>query len=120
MIRRPPRSTRTDTLFPYATLFRSRDRSWNRGLEGEVWMLDGSRSVFGPEPWSEALAERLDRFDIHPAAPLWGRGELRTTGAVRRLEEAALADDEAMVLRAGLESAGLRQERRAKIGRAHV
>src|SRR3546814_3353967 len=38
MIRRPPRSTRTDTLFPYTTLFRSgiglskfRQRSW-RGL----------------------------------------------------------------------------------------
>src|SRR3546814_15561445 len=27
MIRRPPRSTRTDTLFPYTTLFRSRDVS---------------------------------------------------------------------------------------------
>src|SRR3546814_9363698 len=27
MIRRPPRSTRTDTLFPYTTLFRSRSRS---------------------------------------------------------------------------------------------
>src|SRR3546814_10410785 len=26
MIRRPPRSTRTDTLFPYTTLFRSRPR----------------------------------------------------------------------------------------------
>src|SRR3546814_7836748 len=26
MIRRPPRSTRTDTLFPYTTLFRSEDR----------------------------------------------------------------------------------------------
>src|SRR3546814_5026677 len=26
MIRRPPRSTRTDTLFPYTTLFRSRHR----------------------------------------------------------------------------------------------
>src|SRR3546814_14295114 len=26
MIRRPPRSTRTDTLFPYTTLFRSGDR----------------------------------------------------------------------------------------------
>src|SRR3546814_21141752 len=25
MIRRPPRSTRTDTLFPYTTLFRSHD-----------------------------------------------------------------------------------------------
>src|SRR3546814_4869044 len=27
MIRRPPRSTRTDTLFPYTTLFRSDDES---------------------------------------------------------------------------------------------
>src|SRR3546814_4842090 len=27
MIRRPPRSTRTDTLFPYTTLFRSRSAS---------------------------------------------------------------------------------------------
>src|SRR3546814_702318 len=26
MIRRPPRSTRTDTLFPYTTLFRSHNR----------------------------------------------------------------------------------------------
>src|SRR3546814_4703868 len=26
MIRRPPRSTRTDTLFPYTTLFRSKHR----------------------------------------------------------------------------------------------
>src|SRR3546814_3559810 len=27
MIRRPPRSTRTDTLFPYTTLFRSEDQA---------------------------------------------------------------------------------------------
>src|SRR3546814_16964406 len=27
MIRRPPRSTRTDTLFPYTTLFRSHEQS---------------------------------------------------------------------------------------------
>src|SRR3546814_1607135 len=27
MMRRPPRSTRTDTLFPYTTLFRSPDRA---------------------------------------------------------------------------------------------
>src|SRR3546814_18867808 len=32
MIRRPPRSTRTDTLFPYTTLFRSRP-SWPRGAK---------------------------------------------------------------------------------------
>src|SRR3546814_16621741 len=30
MIRRPPRSTRTDTLFPYTTLFRSRRRGEGR------------------------------------------------------------------------------------------
>src|SRR3546814_3606916 len=29
MIRRPPRSTRTDTLFPYTTLFRSPDRPFS-------------------------------------------------------------------------------------------
>src|SRR3546814_4177103 len=29
MIRRPPRSTRTDTLFPYTTLFRSNDLRYN-------------------------------------------------------------------------------------------
>src|SRR3546814_5859941 len=33
MIRRPPRSTRTDTLFPYTTLFRSSDM---RGTGGPL------------------------------------------------------------------------------------
>src|SRR3546814_1175428 len=33
MIRRPPRSTRTDTLFPYTTLFRSWNSSAVRGLK---------------------------------------------------------------------------------------
>src|SRR3546814_19119570 len=34
MIRRPPRSTRTDTLFPYTTLFRSSidERCWRERL----------------------------------------------------------------------------------------
>src|SRR3546814_4156683 len=36
MIRRPPRSTRTDTLFPYTTLFRSRLETQ------EVWTFAGS------------------------------------------------------------------------------
>src|SRR3546814_15295124 len=34
MIRRPPRSTRTDTLFPYTTLFRS-SNNLNRGKRGD-------------------------------------------------------------------------------------
>src|SRR3546814_17338051 len=32
MIRRPPRSTRTDTLFPYTTLFRSRPTAFEEGI----------------------------------------------------------------------------------------
>src|SRR3546814_8669630 len=35
MIRRPPRSTRTDTLFPYTTLFRSRQRTSIRKSTGD-------------------------------------------------------------------------------------
>src|SRR3546814_17798866 len=34
MIRRPPRSTRSDTLFPYTTLFRSSDRLRLAALSG--------------------------------------------------------------------------------------
>src|SRR3546814_6913339 len=34
MIRRPPRSTRTDTLFPYTTLFRSVRQSGPEALQG--------------------------------------------------------------------------------------
>src|SRR3546814_9424837 len=36
MIRRPPRSTRTDTLFPYTTLFRSDLENQRKRLERDV------------------------------------------------------------------------------------
>src|SRR3546814_21142472 len=36
MIRLPPRSTRTDTLFPYATLFRSAQSPAGRALPGAL------------------------------------------------------------------------------------
>ena len=100
-------------LFNRVLAERVRSGSWDAPLEGEVWVLDGSRSVFGPEPWSEALAQRLAEFDIHPSGPLWGSGSLRSAGMARVLELAALGDPQSMRLRAGLEQAGLRQERRA-------
>src|SRR3546814_13265369 len=37
MIRRPPRSTRTDTLFPYTTLFRSEDLGF-RNTTPLLWL----------------------------------------------------------------------------------
>src|SRR3546814_2362501 len=44
MIRRPPRSTRTDTLFPYTTLFRSPRRypAWRPFLSDPVKLLFGT------------------------------------------------------------------------------
>lgn len=87
--------------------------NWNAALDGEVWMLDGSRSVFGPEAFTDELQARLAAFDIHPTGPLWGEGELRSTDASRNLELAAMQGDTAIRLRNGLERAGLKQERRA-------
>src|SRR3546814_12361311 len=53
MIRRPPRSTRTDTLFPYTTLFRSlvlRRRPRRRAR------ADHRPRLFRPDRWPGALA----------------------------------------------------------------
>src|SRR3546814_3590059 len=46
MIRRPPRSTRTDTLFPYTTLFRSAvHRHQRAGRLRRVHVAEGKRRV---------------------------------------------------------------------------
>jgi tRNA pseudouridine13 synthase len=100
-------------LFNRVLAARVADGSWDQGVDGEVWVLDGSRSVFGPEAWTEALAARLAEFDIHPSGPLWGLGGLRTTGRALAVETAALDDAQSLSLRVGLEAAGLKQERRA-------
>ncbi len=100
-------------LFNQALAARVARGDWDQPVPGEVWMLDGSRSVFGPEPWSEVLAQRLADFDIHPSGPLWGAGPLRSQDEAAALELAAMADEASLALRAGLEQAGLKQERRA-------
>src|SRR3546814_3577077 len=43
MIRRPPRSTRTDTLFPYTTLFRSREDLQRTHGDFPVFWFQGDR-----------------------------------------------------------------------------
>src|SRR3546814_10237165 len=50
MIRRPPRSTRTDTLFPYTTLFRSAPSYVPRPAR---WLHSAPRRVepARPHPW---------------------------------------------------------------------
>src|SRR3546814_1483791 len=49
MLRRPPRSTRTDTLFPYTTLFRSAARhaaeAWNLHTAGKQRAVDVGKGI---------------------------------------------------------------------------
>src|SRR3546814_7086513 len=56
MIRRPPRSTRTDTLFPYTTLFRSAGARFVMALGMAFWCPYEGRI---PEAQTLAAAQRF-------------------------------------------------------------
>src|SRR3546814_14390047 len=87
MIRRPPRATRTDTLFPYTTLFRSPpgDLNWMTAGRGIVHSerspadarAHGAR-VHGIQAWVALplAAEQCEPgFEHYPAHDLPRRGE---------------------------------------------
>src|SRR3546814_8212847 len=83
MIRRPPRSTRTDTLFPYTTLFRSSTRR----LPGRRGLLPPSRAV--SLGWSGEPVGVLDRRRLGVGGCLSERvegGDQRTERAVQRAD----------------------------------
>src|SRR3546814_13796174 len=97
MIRRPPRSTRTDTLFPYTTLFRSED-------------IDVRQHRLGRFP-AQPLKRRLQRLARAPGGP--GRVERRSSeGTVDRpmdredLLQIIIGEDRLRYLQP-LESAGM-------------
>src|SRR3546814_6133583 len=67
MLRRPPRSTRTDTLFPYTTLFRS-DHASSMGLEEKpedfgqtlaTWGVNAGPYVMLPLLWPSTLRDAV-------------------------------------------------------------
>src|SRR3546814_5036059 len=68
MIRRPPRSTRTDTLFPYTTLFRSEavepggggHGGGGRGREKGQQREGQGRKARGPVRHDQSLLERSE------------------------------------------------------------
>src|SRR3546814_19337157 len=68
MIRRPPRSTRTDTLFPYTTLFRSPCRPL--GLTA-LWSGAGEKS---------GLSSPSEQRPLNRESILWRRQGLRPFG----------------------------------------
>src|SRR3546814_10625967 len=69
MIRRPPRSTRTDTLFPYTTLFRSRSAS--------IAGMAATRTDFGF--WKDGAALRSSETLLPRRRLSVGRSEEHTS-----------------------------------------
>src|SRR3546814_5924869 len=87
MIRRPPRSTRTSTLFPSSTLFRS-PRSGGDGLCRDPWFALGH----GPPRADPVLAQGAGSFRTAAGRGDGGHiadagGVDRTAGAEGRSEE---------------------------------
>src|SRR3546814_7344519 len=71
MIRRPPRSTRTDTLFPYTTLFRSYAVMMATPADLEDYAVGFALS--------EGLVERADQVERIDIQPIEGRSEEHTS-----------------------------------------
>src|SRR3546814_18198503 len=77
MIRRPPRSTRTDTLFPYTTLFRSGDGEPGRREDHEA-LPEARHTELGGDPRrprQHPLSSGVHRLAVRPAT-LAGRRRL--------------------------------------------
>src|SRR3546814_7634542 len=96
MIRRPPRSTRTDTLFPYTTLFRSPrpGRSSRLGLLEDQLFFDARRLA-------RAAAQVVQLGAAHIAAALdFDTGDLRRVQLERTFDSFTrrdLAHDESRI-----------------------
>src|SRR3546814_6806776 len=72
MIRRPPRSTRTDTLFPYTTLF----RSFLSQLERQFGR-DGKRAWYDSAAW-RAYGPRYGQGTLRSLRLLWRPADQRS------------------------------------------
>src|SRR3546814_939157 len=67
MLRRTPRSTRTDTLLPYTTLFRS--------LPAEIWDGDGENPYFGILALADHVVVTGDSVNMVSEAASTGKPE---------------------------------------------
>ena len=93
---------------------RVRDSSWNTGLAGEVFNLDGSGSIFAAEQLDDALRARLVSGDIHPTAVMWGTSNDKVTSAAADIETDIVQRSALLLqLAAGLEQREVKAQRRA-------
>src|SRR3546814_15800239 len=94
MLRRPPRSSRTDTLFPYTTLFRSRRVQSDISNEADrpYWIpafagMTGDRLQDAPSNRSHRQSRRLQRgprFGDRVLAEVEDRGGEHGAGVDRK------------------------------------
>src|SRR3546814_12857498 len=78
MIRRPPRSTRTDTLFPYTTLFRSEGAAMfeRQTPRRSAWDFVERNTLVGAmvlRQFQNALGDRVKQHLVGPAGNAAGR-----------------------------------------------
>ncbi len=98
-------------IFNAALASRIENKNWLSALEGEVWMINGSHSIFGPESLNNEIKSRAEKLEIHATGPMWGKGDLRTQSTVLVIET-EVANNHPELCR-GLEAADMKQERRA-------
>lgn len=90
-------SAARSALFNQVLAARVRDGSWDLLLPGEAVMLDGSSSWFPTGAVDDELTQRLAAFDVHPSGPLVGDGDTPATDVAAEIEQAALAECEALL-----------------------
>src|SRR3546814_12565581 len=73
MLRRPPRSTRTDTLFPYTTLFRSDHRARGIGADDPRTMVEPPGKLLGHPVEAGAGEDDLRPRVVDDERPFGGR-----------------------------------------------
>ena len=101
-------------IFNQLLAARVQDGSWNTGLNGEVFNLNGSGSIFASEHMDETLQARLASGDIHPTAVMWGAGNDKVAGDAAELENTVVQQDALLVaLATGLEQREVKAQRRA-------
>ena len=84
--------------------------SWDQALSGEVYGFPDNGTLLLIENQRGDEAQRFMDGRVEITGPLWGCGDLQCAGVVRKLEMEVMS--RFPELTAGLEAAGLRQERR--------
>src|SRR3546814_14294155 len=79
MIRRPPRSTRTDTLFPYTTLFRSGVQGYWTPESGTMTDVAASFGRLALEAWKLTAFANVPNELIQDSALSFERSEEHTS-----------------------------------------